>query len=260
MTSPIILTNSDGIAEIRLNRPERRNVFSVEMVDALVEAVNEVISREETRVLVFSAEGPSFGAGGDLAFFHEAEDKPAAAERLIHPLHAKLKQLDSGPFVTIGSIKGAVAGGTLSLALGLDMVIAAEDTIFNFAYPRVGVPADCGGSWALPRLVGYRKALEIALLCQSIPADEALKLGLVNRVVASDALEAETASLARRLAAGAPVAHKHLKALMRQSLENSYADQLDAEAAAFVGCAGTRDFGEALEAFFGKRKPQFVGR
>jgi len=260
MTPPIILSNRDGIAEIRLNRPERRNVLSVEMVDALSWAVTEVLATGGTRVIVFSAEGASFGTGGDLSFFHEAEDKKSAAERLVHPLHATLKKLAEAPVITIGSLKGPVAGAGMSLALGFDFAIAAEDTVFSFAYPRVGVPTDCGGSWALPRIVGVRKALEIALLSQPVSAEEALRLGLVNRVVPLDTLEAETANLAQRLAAGAPVAQARLKALIRQSLDTSYADQLDAEADGFIGCSQTEDFSEALSAFFGKRKPQFTGR
>lgn len=260
MIAPIILSMKDGIAEIRLNRPDRRNILDVEMVDALSDAVSEVIAAPETRVLVFSAEGQSFGTGGDLDFFHKAEDKRAAAERLVHPLHATLKKLAGASFITIGSLKGPVAGGSMSLALGLDLAIAAEDTVFSFAYPRVGVPADCGGSWALPRLGGVRKAMELALLSEPVPAQEALSLGLVNKVVPLDSLEAETAKLAARLAAGAPIAHAHIKALMRQSVDTSYGDQLDAEAHAFISCAETDDFAEALGAFFGKRKPQFTGR
>src|SRR5690606_32784645 len=174
MTAPIILSMKDGIAEIRLNRPERRNILDVEMVDALSDAVSEVIAARETRVLVFSAEGQSFGTGGDLDFFHKAEDKRAAAERLVHPLHMMLKKLAAAPIITIGSLKGPVAGGSMSLALGLDLTIAAQDTIFSFAYPRVGVPVDCGGSWALPRLVGVRQEWEMALLSERVAPANAL--------------------------------------------------------------------------------------
>ena len=260
MAPPILFTKADGVAEIRFNRPERRNVLDVEMVDAISDAVSEIIAAQETRVLVFSAEGQSFGTGGDLDFFHKAEEKRTAAERLVDPLHATLKKLAGAPFITIGSLKGPVAGGSMSLALGLDLAIAAEDTIFNFAYPRVGVPVDCGGSWALPRLVGVRKALEIALLSEPVSAAEALQLGLVNRVVPLDALESETSRLAKRLASGAPVAQARIKTLMRQSLDTSYGEQLDAEAEAFIACSETEDFQEALASFFGKRKPQFKGR
>jgi len=260
MSEPVILTMRDGIAEIRLNRPERRNVLDLETTAALGAAVSRVLEAKDVRVVVFSAEGASFGAGGDLDYFRRAQDKRGAAERLILPLHEVLKKLDNAPFITIGSVKGAVAGGSLSLALGFDFVVAAEDTVFNFAYPRVGVPGDCGGTWALARLVGYRRALEIALLCPMVKADEALQLGLVNRVVPLDALEAETSALAARLAGGAPVAQAHVKALIRQSLERAYAGQLDAEAEAFLACTETADFSEALEAFFAKRKPQFTGR
>lgn len=260
MTTPVILSSQEGVARIHLNRPERRNVLDVEMVDALDAAVDELIAADDVRVVVFSAEGQSFGTGGDLAFFHQAEDKPLAAKRLVLPLHATLIKLAAAPFITIGSLKGAVAGGSMSLALGLDMTVAADDTTFNFAYPRVGVPADCGGSWALPRLVGVKKALEIALLCESISAQDALALGLVNRVVRLDTLESETASLARRLASGSPLAQANIKALMRQSLETSYSAQLDAEADAFFRCTESEDFAEALGSFFEKRRPEFKGR
>lgn len=259
MSSPALFKTENGVAEIRFNRPERRHVFDAEMIAAIGAAVDQAIAAPDTRVLIFSAEGKTFGAGGDLAFFYQSDDKRAAAELLVHPIHATLKKLEDAPFITIGSLKGAVAGGSMSLALGFDFTVAADDTVFSFAYPRVGVPVDCGASWALPRLVGLKKALEIALLCEPVSAAEALTLGLVNKVVPLDALESETANLAKRLASGAPIAQANLKKLLRQSLETTYATQLDVEAEAFFRCAASEDFTEALDSFFNKRRPEFKG-
>lgn len=254
---PILYTSGDGIAEIRFNRPERLNVLSREMADAFAEHVDAAITDPSIRVVMFSAEGRAFMAGGDLAYFHGADDRRQAALDLIGPVHGALEKLAASSAIAIGSVRGAVAGAGVSLSLGFDLVVAAADTTFNLAYARIGASPDCGGSWSLPRLVGYRRALEIALLSENIGAEEALRLGLVNRVVAPDTLDAETRALAARLAAGAPRAQGHIKALMRRSLERTYAEQLDAEAAAFCDCAVTDDFGEALSAFFEKRKPRF---
>lgn len=254
------VSSADGIAEIRFNRPDRLNALDVELATGFARAVGEVTADPAVRVIVVSSEGRAFVAGGDLAHFQRAEDKAAASAELIDPMHAALKTLGAAPQIVIGSLRGAVAGGGMSLALGLDLLIAADDTTFNLAYARVAASPDCGGSWALPRLVGMRRALEIALLSETIDASEALRLGLVNRVVPRAALESETAALAARLAAGPATSMATTKSLIRQSLERDHAAQLDAEARSFAACAATADFAEAVNAFFEKRKPVFVGR
>ena len=160
----------------------------------------------------------------------------------------------------IASLQGAVAGGSMSLALSADLAIAAEDASFNLAYTRIGASCDLSSSWHLPRLVGLRRAMEIALLSETIDAAEALRLGLVNRVVAADRLEEETMALARRLAEGPTLAYGRLKRLLRRSFESDLAGQLDAEREAFCASTGTRDFAEGVAAFFGRRKPSFEGR
>ena len=219
--------------------------------------MSRVTADAAVRVIVISAEGRAFLAGGDLAHFRRAADKPAAAAQLIDPTHAALRVLAKTPQIVVGSLKGAVAGGGMSIALGLDLLVAADDTTFNLAYARVAASPDCGGSWGLPRLVGFRKALEIALLSETIDAAEALRLGLVNRVVPRAALEEETAKLAARLADGPAIAQGNIKALMRLSFDRDHAGQLDAEAQSFAACAATPDFAEAIDAFFEKRKPAF---
>jgi 2-(1,2-epoxy-1,2-dihydrophenyl)acetyl-CoA isomerase len=260
MSEPVLVSSRDGVAEIRFNRPDRLNALDVELARGFAAAVASVSADPAVRVIVVSSEGRAFVAGGDLAHFRRAPDKTAAAAELIDPIHGALKTLAAAPQIVIGSLKGPVAGGGMSLALGLDLLVAADDATFNLAYARVAASPDCGGSWALPRLVGFRRALEIALLSETIDATEALRLGLVNRVVPRAALEDETARLAARLAAGPAVSQATTKALMRRSLDRTHGEQLDAEARGFGECAATADFTEAVDAFFEKRKPVFARR
>lgn len=259
MTDPVLLTVDAGIAEIRFNQPERLNALGRGLAEGFAAAVAGAIAAPSVRVIVVSAEGRGFISGGDLDHFRRSHDRGSVAAELIDPMHQALKALAQAPQIVIGSLKGAVAGAGMSLALNLDLLVAADDTVFNLAYSRVGTSPDCGGSWALPRLVGTRKALEIALLSETIDADEALRLGLVNRVVPLADLESETRDLAARLAAGAPAAQSQVKRLILASLQRDFAVQLDAEAEAFAACAATRDFAEGIEAFFAKRKPVFSG-
>lgn len=256
----VLYEASEGVAEIRFNRPERLNVLDRETAQGFRDAVDRALGDDTIRVIVVAAEGRAFVAGGDLAYFRAAEDKRAAAFDLIDPVHAALKRLARSPKISVASLKGAVAGGGMSIALNLDLAIAADNCRFNLAYAAIGASPDCGGSWALPRLVGLRKAMEIALLGDTLGADDALRLSLVNRVVPADSLAAETEALARRLAQGAPIAAGQTKSLLRASFDQTFEAQLDAEAESFARCALTQDFSGAVEAFLEKRKPRFHGR
>ncbi|MGV3549216.1 enoyl-CoA hydratase/isomerase family protein [Rhizobium sp.] len=256
---PVIFSKRGAIGEIRFNRPGKLNALDVALAQGFRTAVEQAVSDDEIRVIVLSAAGRAFVAGGDLGHFRAAADRAHAAIELIDPIHAGLKLLESSNKISVAALKGAVAGGGMSLALGFDLAIAADDTVFNLAYNRIAASPDCGGSWALPRIVGTRKALEIALLSDSIDATEALRLGLVNRVVPLDDLEGEVGKLANRLAAGSPAAQGRTKSLMRAAFDRGYAQQLDAERDGFVRSAASADFAEALDAFFEKRKPQFNG-
>lgn len=257
---PVIFSKRGAIGEIRFNRPDKLNALDVALAEGFLSAVERAVSDADIRVIIVSAAGRAFVAGGDLGHFRASTDKATAARELIDPIHAGLKRLESSEKISIVALKGAVAGGGMSLAMGFDLAIAADNTVFNLAYSRIAASPDCGGSWALPRLVGTRKALEIALLSDSIDAAEALRLGLVNRVVPLDDLEAEVEKMAGRLAAGSPAAQGRTKSLMRSSFDRTYAEQLDAEREGFAKSAASADFTEALDAFFEKRKPQFQGR
>jgi len=254
MSRPLVTCHiGEGIAHIRLDRPERLNVLDLEMAEDFEIAVNGALADPDVRVIVITGNGKSFCAGGDLASFHAAADKGAAIVDLLAPLNRAILKLAEAPKPVIGGVQGAVAGGGMSLALGFDLLLAAEDTRFNLAYVNIGGVPDCGGSWFLPRLVGLRRALEIALLAESIDAPEAKALGLVNRVVPHGQLEDAVLRLARRLADGPVLALAHTKALLRSSFERGLTGQLEHEAEAFAQCAADPAFDAALSAFFARK-------
>ena len=258
-TNPPVLLSRDGaIAHLRLNRPEQRNALDESTARAFAEACRMLAADDGVRVVVLSGAGKAFGVGGDLAALRV--DSAATAVKLIEPMHEGIKLLTQMNAPVIASLQGVVAGGSLSLAMACDLAIAAEGTRFNLAYVNVAASCDVSGSWHLPRLVGLRNAMQIALLGETFDSTEALRLGLVNRVVPADRLEAETQALAERLAAGPTLALGRLKRLLRQSFDNDLATQLDLEREAFRESAATQDFAEAMTAFFDKRPPRFEGR
>ncbi|RYX93504.1 MAG: enoyl-CoA hydratase [Comamonadaceae bacterium] len=257
-TSPVLLTRDGGIAFLTLNRPDAMNALDVATAGAFLAACRTLSGDASVRAVVVRGSGKAFGVGGDLAALRH--DSAAVAEALIGTLHEAVLLLAALDAPVIASLHGVAAGGSLSLSMACDLAIAAEGTRFNLAYANVAASCDVSGSWNLPRLVGLRNAMQIALLSETFDAAEALRLGLVNRVVPAADLERETLALAQRLAAGPTLAYGRLKRLMRQSFETGLPAQLDAERENFKASTGTADFSEALAAFFGKRPPVFEGR
>ena len=204
-------------------------------------------------------------AGGDLKWFGESLAMPAAEKRalfleLIDDVHGAIRGLRRMPKPVVASVNGAAAGFGLSLVMACDLVIAAESAYFTLAYSLIGVTPDGGSTFALPRIVGAKKAMEIALLGDRFDAAAAHSLGLVNWVVPAETLAAETAKIAARLAAGPTAVYGRTKALLNQSLGHSLETQLQREAEAFADAAGERDFAEGVTAFLAKRKPVFSGK
>ncbi len=259
--APILTDREGGIVRLRLNRPAALNALDQAMAEALHAAVEGLAVDPSVRCVVLLGEGRGFMAGGDIRLFHAAgPDAPAVIGRLIEPFHAALRRLAALPAPVIAALHGPVAGAGMSLAMAADLAVAAEDARFVLAYLRLGISPDGGATWTLPRLVGLRRAMSIALLGEEIDARGALDLGLVNRVVPNAGLEAETMGLARRLAAGPSRAIGRTKALLRASLDRTLEAQLDAERDAFLAGAATEDFAEGVAAFLGRRTPSFVGR
>ncbi len=260
LSPPVLLAIDDGIGEIVFNRPDQLNAINLELASAFHDAVKQAIADPVVRVIVLSGAGRAFMAGGDLVYFRKAGNQaPQAADLLTGPMHAALLALAEAGQPVLASLHGAVFGAGMSVALAADLAIAADDAVLNTAYVKVANSPDCAATWTLPGIVGLRKALEIALLADNINAPEALRLGLVNRVVPAQQLATETRALARRLADAAPLALASIKRLIRGSRDRSLQQQLDIEAKSFAKNAGSADFHEALDAFFEKRKPTFTG-
>jgi 2-(1,2-epoxy-1,2-dihydrophenyl)acetyl-CoA isomerase len=256
--SPLVLGRDGAVATVRFNRPGALNAIDVPMARAFLAAARELAADKSVRAVLLSGSGKGFVAGGDLAVL-QADPLQGAAD-LIGPLHEALTVLAAIDAPLIAQVHGVAAGAGLSLMLQADFVLAAEGTRFNLAYVNIGTSCDVGASWALPRLVGLRRALEIAMLGEAVDAAAAERMGLVNRVVPAAALEAEASAFAQRLAKGPTVALGHLRRLMRHSFDNDLASQLDAEAAAFRSCAVTDDFKIGIDAFFAKQPAAFTGR
>jgi 2-(1,2-epoxy-1,2-dihydrophenyl)acetyl-CoA isomerase len=257
-TAPLLLERNGAIATLRFNRPDALNAIDVPMANAVLAAVQTIAADPGVRAVVLCGNGRGFMAGGDLATLRA--DPVQGAIDILTPLNAALLLLAQMNAPVIAQVHGVAAGAGLSLLLMADYVIAAEGTRLNLAYINLGTSCDVGASWALPRTVGLRKALEIALLGEAFTADDALRLGLINRIVPAAELDSATTNLAQRLAAGPTVAYGAMKRLMRASMDRTLPEQLAAEKDAFVHCAGTDDFRAGVEAFHQRQSAQFVGR
>jgi 2-(1,2-epoxy-1,2-dihydrophenyl)acetyl-CoA isomerase len=256
---PVIVTVGEGVGHLRLNKPEQLNALDFEVAEHLDRGLSALARDGAVRAVVISGAGRSFMAGGDLKVFsRDLAEAPATAGRLIDLFHSALRTIKRMPQPVIAAVAGPVAGGGLGLAAACDLCIAAENATFLSAYTRLGTNPDGGTTWSLTRLLGPRRALEVALLNESVDARTALGLGLVNRVVPEGELESEALALARRLAEGSAAAQARVKRLVQAAVTGTYEEQLELEKKGFVESAGTADFREGITAFFEKRKPRFA--
>lgn len=260
LQSETIVVGSGGpsITTVTFNRPEAMNAIDVPTARKFRTVCESIAKDQSVRAVVLRGSGRCFGAGGDVASMRE--DPENVVDELIGEMNVALGLLGEIDAPVIASVHGVVAGGSLSLSLGCDLVIAAEGTKFNLAYAKLGTCCDLSGTWSLPRIVGLRKALELALLSDPFDTAEALRLGIVNRVVPANRLDLETDELALKLATGATRAFGQIRKLMRGSFETPLSAQLSAEREAFKACTRTDDFRNAVSAFLSKSKPQFEGR
>nr|MBL8455813.1 enoyl-CoA hydratase/isomerase family protein [Zoogloeaceae bacterium] len=265
MANTALLDVLDGVATITLNRPDALNALSVEMMEDLNTCVRKLRDRKDVAVVLITGAGDHFMAGGDLKdfarHFHLSPQARlvefrAMIERLINPTVEILQGLDQP---VVAKVRGACAGFGLSLMLGCDLAVCADSAKFTTAYSAIGLPADGGMSYLLPRVVGRRKAIELLLLGDRFDAAEAVRLGLVTRSVAAEVLDAETDALVRRLKQGPRHAYAEIKHLLASALDGQLESQLQSEAEAFARCGAGADFVEGVNAFLEKRKPVFKG-
>ena len=253
----IRVDRSGAVTRITIARPDRLNALSGQTVDELREAVEET-GRSGARCLLLTGEGRGFSSGADLAGSGGLpEDAGAALEKHFNPLVAAIFDL---PMPVVAAVNGPCAGAGCSLALAADIVVAARSAYFLQAFVNIGLIPDAGATWLLPRLAGRARAMEMMMLGERVPAEQALEWGLISRVVEDDALESEAAALAARLAQGPTVALGLIRKLAREAGHVPLSDALAAERAAQRKAGETQDFKGAVMAFLQKQPPRFEGR
>lgn len=247
----------EQVAVLMLARPESLNALSAQMLDELRAAAGEAVERG-ARCLLLTGEGRGFSSGADLAGSGGLpDDLGAALEAHFNPL---IEALFALPIPVVAAVNGPAAGAGASLALAADIVIAARSAYFLQAFVNIGLVPDAGATWLLPRLVGRARAMEMMLLGERVPAEQALEWGLIARVADDEALMTEAHAVAARLAAGPTRALGLIRKLARDADRSSITDALAAERAAQREAGRTDDFKGAVMAFLQKQKPTFEGR
>mgnify|MGYP003461070161 CR=1 FL=1 len=261
MNNTLLVDIRDHIATLTFNRPQVRNAMDYDLMIALKASTEAILDDDNVRAVIVRGAGGAFMAGGDISQFHESIDAlPALITKEAREFHYSILALRRMTKPVLAVVEGPCAGAGMSMMAACDLAIASEDSMFTLAYSNLGASPDGGSSYFLPRILGTRKALELAFLPDRFDAATALNLGLVNWVVPKGELEMRVATIANRLANGPTVAFAKTKALMNQSLDMSIEAQLEAEVQAFADCARTDDIREGVMAFVEKRKPSFTGK
>jgi len=265
MSEPILTAIADGIATVTVNRPEARNALTPAMMDTITAFLHQIEHDENVGAVILASAGDHFVSGGDMKGFAEKtaqspERRASIFEMDVHRMNPMFLAMERIPQMVIARVRGFAAGSGLSLVAAADLAIASETAKFLLAHVKVAGSPDAGASYFLPRQVGMKRAKEIVCLGDVFGAEEAHRMGLVNRVVANDRLDDEVLALAKRFATGARRAVGEAKQLLNQSLDNTLAQQLYEEAKAVARVVATEDFVEGAKAFGEKRAPRYRGR
>lgn len=261
--SELLFDVSDRVAQITLNRPEKLNAFTTDMLLAWGDALLEAQRREDVRVIVLTGAGRAFCSGGDVGNIGERREAENAYMRKmslsdrVHRIPLIMETLDKP---VIAAVNGIATGAGMDMALMGDIRIAANTARFAETYIRIGIMAGDGGAWYLPRLVGMPKALELLWTGRFVDAEEAERIGLVNQVVPEAELMPKTLEIAQKIAAGPPLAIRMMKRAAYQGASLSLRAHLDQVSSHMAAIYATEDHREALAAYKEKRPPVFVGR
>lgn len=266
MTEDLKVEVRDRVGILTLNRPEKLNALTLEMNEVAADALRSFAEDDGVGCVVITGEGRGFCAGGDVSAMKagvEIGGQDATLEQKIDVLRRRQEVswlLHSLPKATIAAVNGPAAGAGLGIALSCAMRIASDQARFATAYARVGYGGDFGTTWQLTRLVGPAKAKELFLLADVLGAEEALALGMVNRVVPHDTLMETTMEIAGRIARGPLVSYRYMMANINAAVTADFRTLLDREAETHLRCGETEDHAEGVAAFMEKREPVFRGR
>jgi enoyl-CoA hydratase/carnithine racemase len=249
-----------GVATVMLARPEKRNAVSLDMFRELGEATDLAASDPEIRAVLLLGEGKSFSAGIDLTTLGELDPTGPAFHGFVRMAQRPYRNLATMAKPTIAAVQGHAIGAGFQLALACDLRLAATDVVFGMFEVRYGLVPDLGGNKPLAELVGPGRAKELVWTGRTVDAVEAEAIGLVNHVVALDALPKEAQTLAAELAAAPPIPVSLAKALINRSSEESLEAVMEREAEAQAACISSEDHREAVAAYLEKRPPKFRGR
>ena len=256
----VLTSKDDATGTITLNRPEVLNAFNLGLAQQCIDALTRFGNDATVRVIVLRGAGAAFSAGGDIREMLGDVERGDRAAYFREPLAAFGKlvvALRETPKPVLAAVHGAVAGVAFNTMLACDLKIATQTTRFTQAFIKIGLSPDGGGTWLLPRIVGYARAFELALLPSELDAVTARKWGLINWVVPDEDFEKSVKEIAARLAKGPSDAMKRAKTLLNEAYDRNLADQIEAERLAQVDNAASPDFEEGLRAFLAKREPSF---
>jgi 2-(1,2-epoxy-1,2-dihydrophenyl)acetyl-CoA isomerase len=262
MASPVEYHAADGVATLTLNRPDAMNSLDSATKDSLLEALRAAADDAEIRCVVIIGAGRAFSVGQDLREHADflanksLDEVWATVDHHYGPIAHTIATMDKP---VIAAVNGVAAGAGMSIALACDLRLAAESAGFNTAFTGVGLSCDTGSSWTLPRLVGRSVAMDLLLRPRTVRADEALRLGLVSRVVGDDDLASEVAALAAELAAGPTMAYAAVKKSVAFAATHSLTESLVFESEMMARTGSTDDHRDAVQSFVAKEKPTFKG-
>lgn len=251
-----------AVCVITLHRPESLNALNLAVGNEFKAAVAEARERG-ARAIILTGAGRAFCAGGDLREMQKIAQQDGRVEAFfdepLRVLNECLLLIRKTPLPFIAAVNGAASGGGCNLALACDLVVAGESARFNQAFIKVGLSPDCGGTFILPRLIGWRRATELLMTGDVVSAQEAVGMGMINAVVADAELMHQAMAMAEKLASAPTAAMGRIKELLEASATKDYAGQLELERKAQIQSGQTKDFREGVAAFIEKRPPKFVG-
>ncbi len=257
--SAVIAEQRGAVLQLTLNRPDSLNAINEELIGEMRSHLADAAG-DHVRVVTIKGNGRGFCAGGDIRGFKDMLAAGQISPEMPDRLHEMIEDIRNLPKPVIAVIHGPCAGAGFSMIMACDMAIATEDSKFNLAYSAIALSPDGSSTYFLPRHVGMKKATEMFFQPRSLSAAEVLELGLVNKVVASDELDAAATKLADKLAAGPTLAFGRVKQLLNTTWTNNLHDQLALETENIVASSQTADFTEGVTAFLDKRKPEFQGK